>query len=76
MKQTGMFIVPLRGLNFGFWSRYCVPVKAPIFYTTKVSSDYVFISLKLISCMLYLCVFKRSLLGVKICLSHIQIGLL
>ena len=27
-------------------------------------------------CMSYLFVFKRSLLGVKICLSHAQIGLL
>ena len=27
-------------------------------------------------CMSYFCVFKRSLLGVKICLSHAQIGLL
>ena len=27
-------------------------------------------------CMSYLCAFKRSLLGVKICLSHAQIGLL
>ena len=27
-------------------------------------------------CLLYLCVFKRSLLGVKTCLSHAQIGLL
>ena len=21
MKQTGMLVVPLRGINFGFWSR-------------------------------------------------------
>ena len=48
MKKTGMLVVSLRGVNFGFWSH----------------------------CMSYLCVFKRSLLGVKMCLSHAQIGLL
>ena len=35
---------------------------------------YVFMSLKLIACRI--CVCKRSLLGVKICLSHAQSGLL
>ena len=38
--------------------------------------NHVFISLKPAHCVLYLCVFKRSPLGVKICLSHAQIGLL
>ena len=38
--------------------------------------DHVFISLKPAHCMSYLCVFKRSPSGVKICLSHAQIGLL
>ena len=22
MKQTGMFVISLRGVNFGFWSRF------------------------------------------------------
>ena len=38
--------------------------------------DHVFISLKPAHCMSYLCVFKRSPSGVKICLSHAQVGLL
>ena len=36
--------------------------------------DYVLISLKLIACRI--CVFLSGLLGIKICLSHGQIGLL
>ena len=36
MNQTGMLVVSLRGVNFGFWSRF-VPGKAPIFYATEVS---------------------------------------
>ena len=44
------------------------------YFAIKAFDDYVFISLKLIACRI--CVFKRSLLGVKICLSHAQIGLL
>ena len=36
MKQTGMLVVSLRGVNFGFWSQG-VPGKAPIFYAAKVS---------------------------------------
>ena len=36
MKQTGMLIVSLRGVNFGFWSRLGVPGKAPTFYAAKV----------------------------------------
>ena len=36
MKQTGMLVVSLRGVNFGFWSRF-VPGKAPIIYATEVS---------------------------------------
>ena len=33
MKQTGMLVVSLRSVNFGFG----VPGKAPIFYAVKVS---------------------------------------
>ena len=35
MKQAGMLVVSLRGVNFGL--AYGVPGKAPIFYATKVS---------------------------------------
>ena len=38
--------------------------------------DHVFISLKPAHCMSYSCLFKRSPLGVEICLSQAQIGLL
>ena len=31
MKQTGMLVISLRGVNFGFWSRLGFPGKAPIF---------------------------------------------
>ena len=37
MKQTGMLVVSLRGVNFGFWFRLGCSGKAPIFYATKVS---------------------------------------
>ena len=44
------------------------------YFKIKVFDAYVFMSLKLTAC--HICVFKRSLLGIKICLSHAQIGLL
>ena len=37
MKQTGMLVVSLRGVNFGFWSRLGCSGQAPIFYAAKVS---------------------------------------
>ena len=37
MKQTGMLVVSLRGVNFGFWSRLGCSGKAPIFHAAKVS---------------------------------------
>ena len=76
MKQTGMLVVSLRGVNF--WSLVSLRVfraKRQYFtYACVGYDDYVFISLN--HCMSYLCVFKRSPLGVKIYLSHAQIGLL
>ena len=35
MKQAGMPVVSLRGVNFGL--AYGIPGKVPIFYATKVS---------------------------------------
>ena len=35
MKQTGMLVVSLRGVNFGFWS--LLGCKALLFYAAKVS---------------------------------------
>ena len=43
MKQTGILVVSLRGVNFGFY------------FKIKAFDDYVFISLKLIACRF--CVF-------------------
>ena len=37
MKQTGILVVSLRGVNFGFWSHLGCSGKAPIFYATVVS---------------------------------------
>ena len=38
MKQSGMLVVSLRAVNFGFWSRLGRSgSKAPIFYAAKVS---------------------------------------
>ena len=75
MKQTGMLVVSLRGVNFGFWSRLGCSGKAPIFYAAKVSyrvprrntelrgavffDYYVFISFKLIACRI--CVLLNGL---------------
>ena len=37
MKQTGMLVLSLRDVKFGFWSRLGCSGKAPIFYAAKVS---------------------------------------
>ena len=78
MKHTGMLVVSLRGVNF--WILVSLRVfraKRQYFMHACIGYDnHVFISLKPAHCMSYLCVFKQSPLGVKICLSHAQIGLL
>ena len=82
MKHTGMLVVSLRGVNFGFWSRLgCSGQSANILsrqglgfreetqnYAKKDRSQ-IFIFLFFFSS------FQRSLLRVKICLSHAHIGL-
>ena len=77
MKLTGMLVVSLRGVNFGILvSLRVFRAKRQYFMCACIGyDDHVFISLKPAHCMSYLCVFKRSPLGVKICLSHAQIGL-
>ena len=105
MKQTGMLVVSLRVVNFGFWSRlggsgqsateYFMPPRSCLGFHAetqnyaKRSRSQIFFNIFFLDkriwwlclyiikthCMSYLCVFKRSLLGVKICLSHVQIGL-
>ena len=78
MKQTGMLVVSLRRVNF--WILVSLRVfrekRQYLKYACIGYDDHVFISLKPAHCVSFLCVFKRSPLGVKICLSHAQIGLL
>ena len=79
MKQTGMLVVSLRGVNFVILVSLRVfrEKRQYFMYACIGYDDHVFISLKPAhDCLSYLCVFKRSPLGVKICLSHAQIGLL
>ena len=80
MKQTGMLIVSLRGVNFGFWSCLGCPGHSTNIlrrqetqnYTKRNRSQIFFLT-----CFVFVFVcFKQSLLGVKICLSDSQIGLL
>ena len=80
MKQTGMLVVSLRGINFGFWSRLgCSGQSVNILscqglceetqkYAKKKRSQIFF--------FLLFFLFKQALLGVKTCLRHAQIGLL
>ena len=77
MKQMGMFVVSLRGVNFGILvSLRVFRAKRQYFMCACIGyDDSVFTSLKPAHYMSYLCIFKRSLFGVKVCLSHAQIGL-
>ena len=104
MKQTGMLVVSLRGVNFGFWSRlgcsgqsasmqYFMPPRSRLGFRQETQNyakrsrsqiltcfvyriTSVIINIIKTHCMSHSCVFKWSLLGVKIFLSHAQIGLL
>ena len=73
MKQTGMFVVSLRGVNFVILVSLRVFRAKRQYYMCIGYDDHVFILLKPAHCISYLCVFKQSPLGVKICLSHAQI---
>ena len=78
-KQTGMLVVSLWGVNFGFWSRLgfsghstnVLSRQETPNYAKRNSSQIFFLS-----CFVFVFVFKQSLLGIKICLIHGQIGLL
>ena len=71
MKQTGMLVVSLRGVNFGILVSLRVFRAKPQYFMCACIGydDHFFISLKPAHCMSYLCVFKRSPLGAKICLN-------
>ena len=74
MKGEGMLVVSLRGVNFGFWSHLGSSGKNAIIFNreglvkgcTRRNIKYIY----------FVCVLKRSLLGVKKNLGHAQIGLL
>ena len=82
MKQTGMLVVSLRGVNFGFWSRLgCSGQSAIILKAAKVSLRVPRRNTELreekqksnlLFFSFFFFFFKRSLLGVKICLCHTQ----
>ena len=84
MKQTGMLVVSLRGVNFGFWSRLECPGQGADILSrqglAKGSAKKQRITQRetevKFSFFFYFFFLKRSLLEVKICLSHAQIGLL
>ena len=81
MKQMGMLVISLRGVNFGFWSHEgwsghsanILSCQETQNYTKRNRSQFFF---KICFFFLYLCVFMQSLSGVKMWLSHGQIGLL
>ena len=62
MKQTGMLVVSLRGVNF--WILVSLRVfratRQYFMYACIGYDDHVFISLKPAHCLSYLCVFKQS----------------
>ena len=84
MKQTEMLFVSLRGIKFGFWSRLgCSGQSANILSRqglvygsakkhriTRRETEVKF------SFFIFFFFFKQSLLGVELCFSHAQIGLL
>ena len=74
MKQTGMLVVSLRGVNF--WILVSLRVfqakRQYFMYACIGYDDHVFISLKPAHCMSYLCVFKQPPLRVKKTSSHAQ----
>ena len=77
MKQTGMLVVSLRGVNFGFWSRLgCSGQSANILSRQgliKGSAKKQRITRREAEVEFsFFFFFKRPLLGVKICLCHTQ----
>lgn len=73
MKGAGMFVVSLRGANFGFLSHLRCSGQNTIIFTVKVSFRVVH---KKSLYFLFVCVLEWSLSGVKKTLGHVQIGLL
>ena len=100
MKQTGMLVVSLRGVNFGFWvslrvfqakRQYFMPPRSRLGFREETQNYAKRNRSQILTCFVYHItsviinqrflqiverIIIRSLLGVKICLSHAQIGLL
>ena len=80
MKQTGMLVVSLSSVNFGFWSRLgCSGQSANILSRQGLvlgfreeTQNYAKRNRSQIFIFLLFFFFKLSLLGVKICLCHTQ----
>ena len=68
MKQTGMLVVSLRGVHFGFWSRSGCSGQSANILSLGFREE------KQVKCLFssFFFFFKRPLLGVKICLCHTQ----
>ena len=78
-EQTGMLVLSLRGVNFGFWSRLGCSVHSTNILSCQETQNYAKSNRSHIFFLTFFFVFvcfQASLLGVKICLSHGQIGLL
>ena len=80
MKQMGMLVVSLRGVNFGFWSRLGYSGLSANILSRQETQNYakrnrsqIFLSTSFV--FIFVC-FSAFFLGVKICLSQGQIGLL
>ena len=62
MKEAGMLVVSLRGVNFGFWSHLGCSGQNAFFLAVKVSFRG---AAKKYCIFLFVCVLEWSLLGVK-----------
>ena len=79
MEQTGMLVVSLRGVNLGFSSCLGCSGHSTNILSRQETQNYAKrnrCQIFFLTCFVFVCVFKGSLLGVKICLSHGQIDLL
>ena len=81
MKQTGMLVVLHRSVNFGFWSSLGSSTHGTNILSCQEAQNYAkrnrsYIFFLTCFVFVFVFVFKRSLLGVKIRLSHAQIGVL
>ena len=81
MKQTGMLVVSLRGVNFGCLAslrvfrakrQYFKPTRSRLGFREETLNYVKRDRSQIFFFLLFFLLFKRSLLGVKICLCHTQ----